>query len=94
MATQPLRIHGDIATLLSIVNSEIHNVLKASVGKRFKRFYDTARLVFVGDDKFITNQYVNTLPALSTYRWMMALRCAHHPILKQSPQEVPKWILM
>jgi hypothetical protein len=90
MATQPLRIHGDIATLLSIVNSKIHSVLKASVGKCFKRFYDTARLVFIGNDKFIINQYVNTLPALSTYRWMMALRCAHHPILKQSPQGVQK----
>ncbi len=81
MATKSLRIHGGIATLLSIVDLKTRSVLKASIGRHFKRFYDTARSIFIRNDKFNINQHVMTLLTLSTYRWMMAPYCAHHPII-------------
>lgn len=73
MTAKSLRIHGDTGTLRDTADSITHNVLKASTGGHFKRFYDTARPIFTRNDKFIINQYVMTLLALSIYRWMMAL---------------------
>jgi len=52
MATKSLRIHGDIATLLNIVDSKTRNVFKASIGGHSKRFYDTARSIFTRNGNF------------------------------------------
>lgn len=81
IVTKSLQIHGDTAALLRILNLNTRNVFKLSHIRRFKGFYDTAGAISLRNEKFIINQYVMPLLALSTYRWMMALYCAPHPII-------------
>ena len=52
MTTKSLRIHGDIATLLSIANPKTRGVLKASIGRYLKRFYYTVRRILTRNGDF------------------------------------------